>query len=74
MFKGIVFILSVVAGLLFGGSVVSDNNKTVLLVAAPDMFITPQHTVFSSSEAMPIAGDTSLDGSKVFDGYVWILK
>ena len=54
----------------------SNNTESspVVTVSDPDMFITPQHTVFYTSEAMPIAGDTSLDGSKVFDGSVWMLK
>ena len=50
------------------------ESSSVVSVPDPDMFITPQHTVFYTSEAMPIAGDTSLDGSKVFNGYVWVLK
>lgn len=54
----------------------SDKNVTapVLTVPAPDQFITPQHTTFNSSEAQPIAGDSSLDGSKVFNGSDWVLK
>lgn len=54
----------------------SDKNVTtpVLTVPAPDQFVTPQHTTFNITEAQPIAGDTSLDGSKVFNGSVWILK
>lgn len=54
----------------------SDKNITtpVLTVPAPDQFVTPQHTTFNITEAQPIAGDTSLDGSKVFNGSVWILK
>ena len=50
------------------------ESSQVVSVPEPYMFITPQHTVFYTSEAMPIAGDTSLDGSMVFNGYVWILK
>lgn len=54
----------------------SDKNVVtpVLTVPAPDQFITPQNTMFNSSEAQPVAGDTSVDGSKVFNGSVWILK
>ena len=54
----------------------SDKNVTtpVLTVPAPDQFVTPQHTTFNSTEAQPIAGDTSLDGSKVFNGSDWVLK
>lgn len=54
----------------------SDNNVVtpVLAVPAPDKFITPQNTTFNSTEAQPVAGDTSLDGSKVFNGSVWVLK
>lgn len=56
-----------------GNGDTTESNQ-VVSVSEPYMFITPQHTVFYTSEAMPIAGDTSLDGSKVFDGYIWILK
>lgn len=54
----------------------SDKTVTtpVLTVPAPDQFVTPQHTTFNSTEAQPVAGDTSLDGSKVFNGSNWILK
>lgn len=53
-----------------------DKNVTtpVLTVPAPDQFVTPQHTTFDSTEAQPIAGDSSLDGSKVFNGSDWVLK
>lgn len=56
-----------------GNGDTTESNQ-VVSVSEPYMFITPQHTVFYTSEAMPIAGDTSLDGLKVFNGYVWILK
>lgn len=60
------------------GHIEDNSDKTVtapvLVVPAPDQFITPQNTTFNSSEAHPVAGDTSLDGSKVFNGSVWILK
>lgn len=54
----------------------SDKTVTtpVLTVPAPDQFVTPQHTTFNISEAQPIAGDSSLDGSKVFNGSDWVLK
>ena len=54
----------------------SDKTVTtpVLVVPAPDQFVTPQHTTFNITEAQPIAGDSSFDGSKVFNGSVWVLK
>lgn len=60
------------------GHTEDNSDKTVstpaLTVPAPDQFVTPQHTTFNSTEAQPIAGDSSVDGSKVFNGSVWVLK